>query len=650
MHDLYEQPRCTAMPSLHPASANEDLLPPLKPLMGVWVVLMGFVLAGFPLRFVYTSTASPFEHLPPDPLQARQHHPFAITFEGPYASETGDPNPFRDYRLNVTFRHDGTGETLIVPGYFAADGNAAETSARSGNIWKVHFAPDDIGTWNYEINFLKGKNAAIAENIDNLEKLTWHGTTGSFEVADSDKSGKDFRSKGRLMYTGERYLQFAETGEYFLKGGADSPENFLAYIDFDSTYYGGNRKHRSGESAPNLGLHAYEPHVQDWQEGDPTWQDGKGKGMIGALNYLASEDMNSVYFLTMNILGDGDDVWPYTDRNERYRFDCSKLDQWEIVFSHMDELGLMQHFVLQETENEVLLDGGYLDVQRKLYLRELVARFGHHLAVTWNLGEEHGPTDWAPYGQTTKDTKAMASYLTEINPYNEFVVMHTHSYKPKREEIVAPMLGFEDMEGPSIQVANPKNTHEQTLKWLQLSADSAHQWVVNLDEIGIAWKGAMPDADDPDHDTIRHHTLWGNLMAGGGGVEWYFGYRYAHNDLNAEDWRSRDLLWDQTRYALEFFHQHLPFWEMESADQLVDAGYCFAQPGEIYVVYKPIGESTGLNLTGVSGNFTVQWFNPKSGGDLQQGSVADISAGGKVNLGNPPSNPEGDWVILLNKQ
>ena len=89
---------------------------------------------------------------------------------------------------------------------------------------------------------------------------------------------------------------------------------------------------------------------------------------------------------------------------------------------------------------------------------------------------------------------------------------------------------------------------------------------------------------------------------------------------------------------------------MESADQLVDAGYCFAKPNEIYAVYKPIGENTGLNLSGLSGDFTINWFNPKAGGELQQGSVAMVAAGTKVNLGNPPSNPEGDWVILLTKQ
>gem|GEM_PF-2423743 len=46
-------------------------------------------------------------------------------------------------RLDVTFR-TGT-KTEVVPGYFAADGTAAETSAAKGNKWKVHFSPDETG-------------------------------------------------------------------------------------------------------------------------------------------------------------------------------------------------------------------------------------------------------------------------------------------------------------------------------------------------------------------------------------------------------------------------------------------------------------------------------------------------------------------------
>ena len=52
----------------------------------------------------------------------------------------------------------------------------------------------------------------------------------------------------------------------------------------------------------------------------------------------------------------------------------------------------MQHLVLQEQENDQLLDGGELGLSRRLYFRELIARFAHHPAITWNLGEENTNT------------------------------------------------------------------------------------------------------------------------------------------------------------------------------------------------------------------------------------------------------------------
>ena len=83
-----------------------------------------------------------------------------ITFEGPATSEDTTPNPFRDYRLTVTFRHPTSGKSYVVPGFFAADGNAAETSAKVGNRWRVHFTPDETGAWNYEAFLRQGAGLA----------------------------------------------------------------------------------------------------------------------------------------------------------------------------------------------------------------------------------------------------------------------------------------------------------------------------------------------------------------------------------------------------------------------------------------------------------------------------------------------------------
>lgn len=577
--------------------------------------------------------------------ELKQWHTITLTFTGPGASEYDTVNPFTDYRLDVEFTNGS--RSFIVPGYFAADGNASETSAKSGNIWRAKFCPPSPGEWRYDVTFAKGSNIAVSDNTGSALKLYPDGVTGTLEISGTDQNSPGFLSKGRLKYDGTRYLKHEGTGEIFLKGGADSPENFLAYREFDGTYYGGSNKARSGEADPNQGLHLYEPHIADWKEGDPQWQDGQGKGIIGALNYLSSKGMNSFYFLTLNILGDGEDVWPYTDRNERYRFDCSKLDQWDIVFSHADQLGIMMHFVLQETENECLLDCGYLDVQRKLYLRELIARFSHHLALTWNLGEEHHPTEWSPYGQTYADTKKMADYLRETDPYDNFIVIHTHSNPAQRIKDMTEYLGFKNVEGPSIQCGNVDEVHEDALYWIEKSGDALHQWVVCIDEIGQHWKGALPDSFDPGHDTIRHKVLWGNLMAGGGGVEWYFGYQYPNSDLSCEDWRSRDLLWDQTKIALDFFHRHLPFPEMKNADELTLSkdDYCFAKTGEIYAVYLPQGGQAEIMIP--DGSYDILWFNPRDGGDLQRGPVEKIKGGGYASTGFPPADPSKDWVCLV---
>ena len=549
--------------------------------------------------------------------EQKQWHPVTITFEGPYLDETDTPNPFTDYRLNATFTNGV--DTMIIPGYFAADGNAAETGATAGNKWRVHFTPPTTGIWFFTASFRQGPGIAISQAINEGGSSAFDGTIGSFSVAASDKTGRDHRAKGMLRYTDAHYLQFAGTGEYFLKGGADSPENFLAYADFDDT----------------IGTHAYAPHVADWLPGDPLWKGNRGHGIVGALNYLAGKGMNSVYFLTMNVQGDGNDVWPWISPTQRVRYDVSRLDQWDIVLSHMDRLGLSQHVVTQETENDQLLDGGELDIERRVYYRELIARFGHHLGVIWNLGEENTNTD--------AQRAAFIDFFSQNDPYDHPVVIHT---APGAKEIVyAPLLGNDGFEGASLQIANNFIVSE----WVDRSAAAGRPWVVCYDEQAPAMSGVIPDADDFWHDTIRKEVLWGTLMGGGAGVEYYFGYDFPNNDLNCEDWRSRDNMWTLTDIALDFFHFYLPFWQMRHANELTSAGgvLCFAEDAKLYAIYLPDGQPTSLNLEAHPGEFSVRWFNPRLGGPLQTGDTLSISGPGSTPIGLPPQVSPGDWVALI---
>jgi hypothetical protein len=582
-------------------------------------------------------------------------HPLTLTLSGPESSETASPNPFLDVRLSVRFESGGA--SYDVPGYYAADGDAAETGAEAGNVWRVRFVPDRPGGWRYTLSFRAGPGIALSDDPEAGSALDGDGATGVIEVAPDDEA------PGLLRYVGGRYLQFAGNGQHFLKSGADSPENFLAYVDFDGmAERAAAGKAREGEAALSP-LHRYEPHVKDFHDGDPTWQGGKGKGIIGALNYLASKGVNSVYFLTMNVEGDGKDVWPWRTSAERFRFDCSKLDQWEIVFSHMDRLGIALHVVLTETENESLMEleegGVFFAERRKLYYRELVARFGHHRGIVWNLGEENGwddrgksSTGVAGWPNSHEQRQAFADYLRAIDPFDRPIVVHT---LPGRQDDIYPhLLGHPSFEGASLQIHHAEDVHAETLKWIERSGSKGRQWVVNFDELGPAEHGVLPDAEDPDHDGVRHHALWGNLMAGGGGCEWYFGYQHAHNDLGLEDFRSRDRMWDQTRHAVEFFRTHLPFPEMSSADAYVTRGeaYAFASPGRVYAVYLPPAASGAsapepAQVWLPAAEYTVRWYDPREAGPLQDGPVTNLQGPGYRSLGNPPGDPTDDWVALV---
>jgi len=125
---------------------------------------------------------------------------------------------------------------MQVPGYYAADGKAENSSSTSGNIWHVHFSAPKAGKWHYEVSFKGGESMALKQGGKSARFMD--GLEGRLDISPSTKTGIDNRAKGKLAYIGTRYLQFQETKEYFLKAGADSPENMLHYADFDGTLDG----------------------------------------------------------------------------------------------------------------------------------------------------------------------------------------------------------------------------------------------------------------------------------------------------------------------------------------------------------------------------------------------------------------------------
>ena len=584
------------------------------------------------------------------PLTAWQ--PVTIEYTGPASGEFATPNPFLDYRLQVTFTGPSA-QTYSVPGAFVGDGAGNGT----GNIWRVRFTPDEPGAWSAVASFREGTNVAVTVLADETPDPTagtptaFDGVADSFTIAPPDTAAPGFLAKGRLAYNGTHYLTFAD-GDAFVKGGVDSPENWLGYYGFDNTSSANNR----GPNTPDR-LHRFPTHEADWNPGDPDWdspdtpEPNDGRRIIGALNYLESVGANNIYFLPMNTGGDAQDTWPYADpaidgsgnpANNNTRFDISKLEQWDIVFDHAQRKGIMLHFVLNEAEgpNKQELDNATLGTERRLFYREMIARFGYHNAIVWNISEEYNLSlnigsaavlDWA------RAIKGQDPYSTPVTVHNA-----GNPSNPSGGPWGA-FVGQPDIDLTSLQWARVADGWGQIVAdYRDASAAAGKPIPVMVDE------PASPTRDVTDFDEFRKRVIWDVLLSGGGG-EWFINNR----DQSLEDFREFDKIWVETFYCRNFIENNLPFTEMVPDNSLVSSesatfggAEVFTKLGEVYAIYYPSAASTGsLDLSAQGGAFTVRWYNPRTGAFV--GMPTPITGGGSAAMPSPPSDPGEDWVALV---
>ena len=574
-----------------------------------------------------------------------QWHRIEVLCSGYSADENNDAT-FTDLRFDVTFTNGST--SVKVPGHFAADGNAADSGATSGDKWRAYFSPSKTGTWNYSVSFRKGTDIAVnTSSTAGSTQSPLNGMSGSFSVQSSGADARDMRGRGLLQHkSGERYLRFAGDNSIYIEAGMDSPENIFGYSEFDNT-----TKQNNVSSCKGI-LHSFASHASDWNSGDPTWKSGKGKALIGLVNYIASRDVNAIYIMMNTVNGDGCDAHPWASYNSSgtvKSFDVSKLDQWERVLGHMTANGIMIHVMTQETENDQLLNNGDLGLERKLYYRELVSRFAHHPALQWNLGEENT--------NTSSQVKSYSDFIKQFDPYDHQIVMHTY---PNQQYRYTDLLGHASFDGTTMQFGSISTDASDTgsgaygmsVDWQTQSTDAGKPWVVTFTE---ASGNNAPTPNTDVTSTQRIYWMWASVMSGGGGFEWYLknsGSGHAY-DLAVENLREFDNHWKQSGYLANFFRDtlqdelgiDLQNLKRDNSVTSTTSDWVLSEAGNAYVIFLRNGGTTNLTLPD-SSRYQVRWMNPRTG-VYTNGSA--ITGSGAKSIGNPPTETTQDWVVVVYK-
>ncbi len=561
--------------------------------------------------------------------------PVTLAFRGPHVSETDSVNPFMDYRLVADFKNDSS--QIRVDGFFAADGNAGNSGASDGDLWKILFSPEKAGKWKFDARFLRGSGVAFRDPDSEDSEELWR-IEGNFDITEVDSAETGFYRDGKLT-GGSAYLRMSETGKLFIKNGVEAMDSFLASSDLEGT------------ADPGDPMSAKAFHQEDWTEEDPLWGDEQGKSLIGALNYLASAGLNSLSLSTTHIGETGRQVYPWLSAGQCSRYDVSKLDQWEQVFRHMDRLGISIDFRVADSGETPLALGS----ERHLYFREMVSRFSHHPGLVWHLPSGDGTN--------TDQLKADADLLRSLDPYrhpialsNALPLPDTVNGKPSKAYgiVFKTLTEISGMAIGALHLPDTTELHKEALKWVRTSRKARSPWALDILQPGLYSSVQPPDSTFAgNYRQLMKTTLWGSLMAGAAGNSWKVPKRQyiADGPLDA-NFREMDSWWQITQNATQFFTSHVNFTKMQSHDELLSnpAAFCLASVGEEYLVYLPEYEQTDLAIG--DGNYVIAFFDPYRGGKLldKKNQGWEITKANSVSLSAYDGQQHKDWVILIKKK
>lgn len=265
---------------------------------------------------------------------------------------------------------------------------------------------------------------------------------------------------------------------------------------------------------------------------------------------------------------------------------------------------------------------------QELYIRYTLAR----LAPWWNLmfnvagPEPNLPKPW----MAAEEVQRLGRLIRKLDPMGHLLAVHNYTgddpYRDSEWSNYGVLQGPKTLSREVLSQGLLKNHHpskpllaQETL-WSGNKVHIHHHGGYSEDDLRKnAWVIQMSAA------ALVFADNRGDSSSGFSGAMELGEQRQSHHEIVGR-------VWD--------FMETIPYYEMRPRQDLVDRGYCLANPGTRYLVYLPEGGAT--NVTIERGPFRVTWVNARN--------PAERRSGGLTTDGRDLAAPEvGDWLVYLER-
>jgi len=276
-------------------------------------------------------------------------------FETQIINERGYSNPFRDVVLNAVFTSP-TGRSVKFSGYYDGDGSGGQ----NGNVWKLRFMPDELGTWSYRCSFSDGMP----------------GKSGVFTcVADGGRPGPLRADRRCLKFVNGKRLY--PRGYYFSEAFTATSPHWQKGIE---TSFGGTHNY-------NLCCTTF------WQG---RLLENKG---WNALPYNGFYPIYGRDYTRLDVA-----AWRHVDEV------LQRLESREVIWYNFD--GFVPNVGANMGSQRVAFEA------QKAYVRNVVARLAPYWNIVWNIAFE-----WHEF-MSPAEVKRLADYVRSLDPWNHLIGVH----------------------------------------------------------------------------------------------------------------------------------------------------------------------------------------------------------------------------------